>query len=393
MSETRTDLLLLGATGSIGASTVDLVRQYPDRFRLVGATAHRRVDELVALARDLDIAVLHLTDPEARDRAVRDHPDLADRFVDPGEGPDGLLGRCPGSLVVNGIVGAAGLEPTVAALDRGHDVALANKEALVVGGELVLDAARRGGARLIPVDSEHSAIAQCLRGNPAHEVRRLWLTASGGPFRDHDPAQLAHVTLEEVLAHPTWDMGPKISVDSATMMNKGLEVVEAHLLFATPLDRIDVVIHRQSIIHSMVEMRDGAFLAQLGAPDMKIPILYALAGEEHLECDLAPFDPLTAGTLTFEAPDPDRYPCLGLARRAAEAGGAGPIVLNAANEVAVAGLLRGELSFADIPRVIETALARLPLDAVASVDEALARDRDTRRATQELVAGLTRTKR
>ena len=301
-------------------------------------------------------------------------------------GPDGLLAlleQAPGAMVVNGLVGAAGLAPTVWSLERGHDVALANKEALVVGGPLVLDAARRSGARLWPVDSEHSAIAQCLRGNPHAELSRIWLTASGGPFRDRDPETLAEVGLDEVLDHPTWDMGPKVTVDSATMMNKGLEVLEAHFLFDVPIERIEVVVHRESIVHSLIELRDGAFLAQMGAPDMRVPILYALGEGEHLASAVAPWSPLEAPTLHFEAPDRRRYPCLDLARRAGEVAGAAPIVLNAANEVAVAALLRGELSFGRIPGVIERALERIPLDPVGSVDEALRRDRDTREQTAE----------
>lgn len=377
MSATPRSLILLGATGSIGTSTIDLVRRNPERFAIVGMTASRRHVELAALATEFADARLQLSDPDAA--AALRAAGFGDRTVAPGH--DGLvemLERNPGAMVVNGLVGAAGLQPTVTALERGHDVALANKEALVVGGPLVAEAARRGGARIWPVDSEHSAIAQCLRGNPPEEVARLWLTASGGPFRDRDPETLADVTLEEVLNHPTWDMGPKITVDSASMMNKGLEVLEAHLLFDVPIERIGVVIHRESIIHSMVELRDGAFLAQLGAPDMRVPILYALSEGAHAPCDVAPWSPLDAPTLHFEAPDPRRYPCLDLARRAGEAGGAAPIVLNAANEVAVAAVLRGELPFRGIAAVIERALDTLPLDGVDSVEAALERDRRTR---------------
>jgi 1-deoxy-D-xylulose-5-phosphate reductoisomerase len=386
-------LVLLGATGSIGRSTVDLVRRYPDRFRIVGASTHRRADDLVPLARDFGIGHLAVVDAGAREAAARNHADLGAHWTAPGgEGLLELIEACPGALVVNGVVGAAGLAPTVHALERGHDVALANKEALVVGGHLVLEAAERGQSTLWPVDSEHSAIAQCLRGNPAREVHQLWLTASGGPFRDRDPRTFGEVTLAEVLRHPTWDMGPKITVDSATMMNKGLEILEAHLLFGTPLARIQVVVHRQSIVHSMVEFVDGAFLAQLGEPDMRLPILYALTGGEHVEADVAPFDPVRAGSLTFEAPDPARYPCLDLARQAAAAGGAASIVLNAANEEAVAALLREAVSFEEIPRLIEHALAELPLTGVASVSEALDRDELTRRHTRQHVARRSRTK-
>ncbi|MDX1450570.1 MAG: 1-deoxy-D-xylulose-5-phosphate reductoisomerase, partial [Acidimicrobiia bacterium] len=378
--------------GSIGTSTIDLVRRHPDRFRIVGATTHRRVDELGALAAEFDVPHLLVTDPEAAREFRREHPRWSDRLV--GEGPDGLVDivtAVDGAMIVNGVVGAAGMRPTIEALAHGHDVALANKEALVVGGPLVLRAAEQGGGRLWPVDSEHSAIAQCLRGNPTSEVSRLWLTASGGSFRDRDPSTMGDITLAEILDHPTWDMGPKITVDSATMMNKGLEILEAHYLFGIELARIEVVIHRQSIVHSMVEFQDGAFLAQMGQPDMRVPILYALSRGEHQATDVAPFDPVSGGSLTFETPDPARYPCLELAKRAAAVGGCAPIVLNAANEVAVAAVLREELSFVEIPRVIEAALDVDHGGEVASLDEALDVDRRTRETARELVGGFSRT--
>jgi 1-deoxy-D-xylulose-5-phosphate reductoisomerase len=373
-------LVLLGATGSIGRSTLDLLKRFPQRFRLWGAVAGRRDEPLVEIVRAHQVKRFALGDPEARARCLQAHPELKESLAAPGD--EGILELIAGApaetLVVNGLVGAVGLAPTVAALERGLDVALANKEALVVGGELVLAAARRGQARLWPVDSEHSAVAQCLRGTGEGELRRIWLTASGGPFRDTAPEDLAKVSLEQVLSHPNWDMGPKITVDSATMMNKGLEVIEAQHFFQVPLDDVRIVLHRQSIVHSMVELRDGAFLAQLGAPDMHLPILYALSGGEHWEHEAAPFDPLRMGRLDFEEPDPRRYPCLALARQAAEAGGSAVIVLNAANEEAVAGLLRRELSFVEIAALIERALAALSGPAVSSVPEALEKDRETR---------------
>ena len=375
-------LVILGATGSIGQSTLDLVRRYPERFGVAALSANRRGDELVALAREFPEAALFLGDPDARDAVLANHRDLRSRFC---ETLTEFFEIDPGAMVVNGLVGAAGLGPTVDALERGLDVALANKEALVVGGQLVLDAAARGNAKLWPVDSEHSAIAQCLRGNPTKEVSRIWLTASGGPFRDHDPDALANVTLDEVLDHPTWDMGPKITVDSASMMNKGLEVIEAHWLFDLPLDRIEVVVHRESIVHSFVEFVDGVFLAQLGAPDMRLPILFALTEGEHIGCEVAPWTPISAPALHFEAPDPRRYPCLELAREAARRGGSAPIVLNAANEEAVAALLDHRLEFSQIPGVIEAAMAEASTDAARSVDEALALDRDTRIRVRESI--------
>jgi len=383
MASTRKQLILLGATGSIGTSTIDLVRRMPERFEVVAMTAHRRHAELATLLREFDGAWWQLGEDDARAAL---EADFGARALAPGhEGFVEALERFPGAMVVNGLVGASGLRPTFTALERGYDVALANKEALVVGGELVLGAARRGGARIWPVDSEHSAIAQCLRGNPPDEVAKLWLTASGGPFRDRDPETLADVTLEEVLNHPTWDMGPKITVDSASMMNKGLEVLEAHFLFDVPIERIGVVIHRESIVHSMIELRDGAFLAQMGAPDMRVPILFALTEGVHAPTDVAPWSPLGCPTLHFEEPDLKKYPCLTLARRAGEAGGAAPIVLNAANEVAVAAVLRGELSFVGIASVIERALGAIPLDPVHDVDEALDRDHRTREQASALL--------
>ena len=382
----RRSLVVLGATGSIGCSTLDLVRRYPGRFEVVALSANRRGVELATLARDFPEAALYLREESVRADLVADQPELRARFCDRIED---LFEIDPAAMVVNGLVGAAGLAPTIAALDLGLDVALANKEALVVGGQLVLDSARRSGARLWPVDSEHSAIAQCLRGNPSAELSRIWLTASGGPFRDHDPAALASVTLDEVLAHPTWDMGPKVSVDSASMMNKGLEIIEAHWLFGLPLERIEVVVHRESIVHSFVEFSDGVFLAQMGAADMRLPILFALAEGEHLECDVAPWSPLSAPALHFEAPDARRYPCLELARQAGRTGGSAPIVLNAANEEAVAGLLESRVGFAGIPGIIEGALAAHTHGAISSIEEALSVDHETRIRVREGILKVT----
>ncbi|RKZ13326.1 1-deoxy-D-xylulose-5-phosphate reductoisomerase [bacterium] len=377
-------LVILGATGSIGQSTLDLVRRYPERFTVTALSARRRGEELAKLAEEFPQAALHLADTAARDGFIESHPQLKARLH--GDLED-LYGIESGALVVNGLVGAAGLAPTVNALERGLDVALANKEALVVGGQLVLDAAQRGGARLWPVDSEHSAIAQCLRGNPQCELSKIWLTASGGPFRDHEPAALASVSLAEVLDHPTWDMGPKVTVDSASMMNKGLEILEAHWLFGVQIADIEVVIHRESIVHSFVEFRDGVFLAQMGAPDMRLPILFALSGGEHLACDAAPWSPLQADSLHFAAPDPALYPCLELARAAGRSGASAPIVLNAANEVAVAALLAGELEFTGIPPVIDRALQAHQTVPVGSVEEALDLDARTRISVRESILG------
>ncbi len=380
-------LVLLGATGSIGQSTLDLLPRYPQRFEVFAASANTRGKELAGIIRAHGVQRFALVEEKARKAFAEANPDLREGLAaSGGEGILQLLAEAPAdALVVNGLVGAAGLQPTVAALSRGLDVALANKEALVVGGELVLEAAQRGKATLWPVDSEHSAIAQCLRAAGPSELRRIWLTASGGPFRDTRPEDLKNVSLEQVLDHPNWDMGPKITVDSATMMNKGLEVIEAKLLFGLELRDVQVVLHRQSIVHSMIELQDGAFLAQLGTPDMRLPILYALSGGEHWATNFPSLDPLSMGSLDFEAPDLRRYPCLGLARAAAEAGGSAPLVLNAANEEAVAGLLRGELSFVEIAPLIERALQSLSGPAAGSIPEALERDAATRRMVRSWI--------
>jgi 1-deoxy-D-xylulose-5-phosphate reductoisomerase len=292
--------------------------------------------------------------------------------------------------VVNGVVGAVGLAPTIAAAERGVRIALANKESLVVGGELVRAAVRSGGAELLPVDSEHSAIAQCLSGRQPEEIEKLVLTASGGPFRTMPAEKLREVTVQEVLAHPTWNMGPKITVDSATLMNKGLEVIEAHHLFGVPYRDIDVVVHPGSYVHSCVTFRDGAVMAQLGSPDMRVPLMYAMAGEKRWPLAAERLDLLRIGTLCFEPPDLERFVCLRLAREAGEAGGTAPIVLNAANEVAVAALLEGRLRYVDIASVIASTLAAMPQGSVASVTEALAIDAAARREAEASLIRLVR---
>jgi 1-deoxy-D-xylulose-5-phosphate reductoisomerase len=289
-------------------------------------------------------------------------------------------------LVLNALVGAAGLGPTIAALGEGADLALANKESLVVGGELVTHLAEATGAQIVPVDSEHSALAQLIAGEAAGTVERLVLTASGGPFRGRSRTELEAVTVEQALAHPTWDMGGKITIDSATLMNKGLELIEAHHLFGTPYERIDVVVHPQSIVHSLIHLCDGATLAHLGYPDMRVPIAYALHFPERAEVPVRTLDLVELGVLTFEAVDLDAFPCLRLAREAAEAGGTAPCVLNAANEVAVHAFLDGRLPFLGIGDVIERALERLDVGRVHSFDSLYDADRDARALAAELVA-------
>ncbi len=381
------ELVVLGATGSIGRQTLELVRAHPDRLRVAAVACRSRVDvlaeELASLAAAFPGAqppLVAVTDPEARERAAGLlGPDI--RLL--GAGPTALeeAVTAPDTVhvVVNGLVGAAGLAPTLAAARRGVRIALANKESLVVGGELVAREVAAGGSEVLPVDSEHAAIAQCLSGRTPQEIARLVLTASGGPFRETPAAELERVSLEQVLAHPTWKMGPKITVDSATLMNKGLEIIEAHHLFGLPYDRIDVIVHPGSIVHSLVEFVDGALLAQLGTPDMRVPLQYAVAGERHWPLGGTRLDLLATGTLRFEPPDPERFPCLHLAREAGEAGGTAPIVLNAANEVAVAALLDGRIRYADVPRIIAETLAEGETGRVDDLADALAVDARARR--------------
>lgn len=366
-------LAILGSTGSIGVNTLEVAGSFPDRFRIVSLAAgtnlellERQVElhrpELVAV-RDADGAA-----------ALRDRLGKRCAVV---HGPDGLRAAATRSGVdtaVGAIVGAAGLPAVHAAVDRGIDLALANKESLVIAGELLTRRAAESGSRILPVDSEHNALHQCLRGEASGEVRRIWLTASGGPFRALDRDALSRVTPEQALQHPTWRMGPKITVDSATLMNKGLEVIEARWLFDVEADRIRVVVHPQSVMHSMVEFVDGSFKAQLGVTDMRHPIQYALTWPERCESPLEGFDPARVGRLDFEEPDTERFPCLGLAFDALRSGGAAPAVLNAANEVAVQSFLDGQSSFMQIPSIIASTLARHAGDSAGSLEQLLAVD-------------------
>ncbi|MBD0280930.1 MAG: 1-deoxy-D-xylulose-5-phosphate reductoisomerase [Thermoleophilaceae bacterium] len=347
-------ILIVGSTGSIGTQALDVVER-SDELEVVGLAAASSWDSLTEQARRFGVPRIALADPDAAARAA-EHSE-----VDVLAGSEGLVELITDTdcdLVLNALVGSAGLGPTVAALGEGLDLALANKESLVVGGELVTALAEATGAQLIPVDSEHSALYQLIAAEAPGSVERLVLTASGGPFRGR--ADLEGVTREEALAHPTWDMGGKITIDSATLMNKGLELIEAHHLFGVPYERIDVIVHPQSIVHALVHLNDGASLAHLGYPDMRVPISYALHHPERADVAVATLDLVEVGSLTFEEPDPDTFACLRLAREAAVAGGTAPCVLNAANEVAVHAFLRGELSFTGIARVIESTLSGLP---------------------------------
>ena len=377
-------LALLGSTGSIGRSTLDVVSAFPDAFAIKSLAAGRNVDLLVEQVARYRPECVSVVD-ESVAREVQDRIDSEIRVL---HGPEGLIEAATWSgvnMVVSSIVGAAGLAPTYAAVQAGLDIALANKEALVVAGEQMNRAAEKSGSRILPVDSEHNALHQCLRGETIDEVRHLWLTASGGPFRGTSLARLQTVTREEALNHPTWEMGPKITIDSATLMNKGLEVIEARWLFDLGPDRIRVVVHPQSVVHSMVEFTDGSFKAQLGITDMRHPIQYALSWPARWATELPAFDPLAVGRLDFEAPDIDRFPCLGLAYAALEAGGVAPAVLNAANEVAVQAFLENSIGLLDIPSLIREALDRHAGEPATSVEQLLEVDRRTRRTAAEIL--------
>jgi 1-deoxy-D-xylulose-5-phosphate reductoisomerase len=376
-------LLILGSTGSIGTQALDVVARAPGAFELVGLSAERSHKDLVAQARAHGVGRIALTDTNAAARAAEAWTD--GEVLQGAEGLVRLVAESRADLVLNAIVGSAGLGPTIVALTEGIDVALANKESLVVGGELVMALSEATGAQLVPVDSEHSALHQLLAGEHPGTVDSLVLTASGGPFRGWARGDLEGVTVEQALRHPTWAMGGKITIDSATLMNKGLEVIEAHWLFGTPYDRIDVVVHPQSIMHALVQLCDGAALAHLGHPDMRVPIAYALHHPERVDVPVRRLDLAAVGSLDFEAPDLDAFPCLRLAREAAEAGGTATCVLNAANEVAVHAFLGGRLGFMGIPAVIERTLERLPTERVHSFQSLYAADADARRVAGELV--------
>ncbi len=375
-------VLILGSTGSIGVQALDVVGRSDD-IEVVGLSADRDWHGLVAQAHEQGVRRIALADSAAAEaaRAEFDGEVLG--------GPAGLVEfvvESGADLVLNAIVGSAGLGPTVATLGEGIDLALANKESLVVGGELVMQLAQGTGARVIPVDSEHSALHQLIEGERAGTIDKLVLTASGGPFRGRTREELGDVSVADALRHPTWDMGGKITIDSATLMNKGLEVIEAHHLFGTPYERIDVVVHPQSIVHSYILLCDGAALAHLGHPDMRVPIAYALHHPERVDVPVRALDLAEVGALTFEPVDNHAFPCLGLARDAGMAGGTAPCVLNAANEVAVHAFLSGELPFLGIPAVIEEALERLPAAPVRAFDSLYEADREAREIAAAAVA-------
>lgn len=376
MVDTRADVTprgvaVLGSTGSIGTTALRVIARHPDRFRVSALTAFNNVPLLREQVRELAPAFVGIVNgnggqaPEGWSTGVACLVDAAK--------------RADTDIVLNAVVGAAGLDATIAALEAGKRVALANKESLVLGGEIVTDAARRGGGEIVPIDSEHSAILQCIAGRSRKDIRRVILTASGGPFRGWTRDQLAAATVTDALRHPTWQMGKKITVDSATLANKALEVIEAHFLFGLPYDRIEIVVHPQSVVHSMVEFVDGSVIAQLGAPSMELPVLYALTHPERVEdCAMPSFDPVAHSPLTFEPVAEDEFPALGLGLRAARLGGAAPAVFNAANEKAVDLFIKGRLRFSLITRAIETALDEFERMPGATRDDLLRADASAR---------------
>ncbi len=382
----RKRLLILGSTGSIGTQALDVCTR-SEELELVGLSAERSWEELLAQASEHRVAHVALADAHAAARASEAWTEGTVYG-----GPEGLVRlvlESEADLVLNALVGSAGLGPTVAALGEGIDLALANKESLVVGGELVSALAEATGARIVPVDSEHTALHQLLAGQPPGSVHGMTITASGGPFRGRSRSELQDVTVKQALAHPTWAMGGKITIDSATLMNKGLEVMEAHHLFALAYERIDVVVHPQSLVHGVVRLADGAMLAHLGPPDMRIAISYALHGGESVPLAIAPLDLAAVGSLTFEPVDLDAFPCLRLALAAARAGGTAPCVLNAANEVAVHAFLGGRLRFVEIDEVIERVLCELPGEPVEAFESLYEADGRARELAEEAVLEST----
>jgi 1-deoxy-D-xylulose-5-phosphate reductoisomerase len=371
-------ITLLGSTGSIGTQTLDIVENNPDKFRIVGLAAGSNVEMLAKQVRQFRPEIVAIGNeaklPELKD--ALSSLDYTPIIVAGAAGTIEVAGYGAAESVVTGIVGCAGLLPTIAAIKAGKDIALANKETLIAGGPVVLPLVEEYGVKLLPADSEHSAIFQCLQGVPPGGLRRIILTASGGAFRDLPAEKLASVTIADALKHPNWSMGQKITIDSATLMNKGLEVIEAHYLFGVDYDNIDIVVHPQSIIHSLIELQDTSVLAQLGWPDMRLPLLYALSWPDRIGTDWKKFDLVTAGDLTFRAPDRVKYPCIDLAYAAGRAGGSMPAVLNGANEQAVALFLDEKIHFLDIPKTIEKVCDKHRNDftATPSLDDILAAD-------------------
>jgi 1-deoxy-D-xylulose-5-phosphate reductoisomerase len=376
-------VLILGSTGSIGTQALEVIGR-SEELQAVGLAAGSGWELTIEQAREHGVPAIALADEDAAERA---RGAWSGRVLAGEEGVRELIASAGADLVLNGIVGAAGLGSTVVALTEGVDVALANKESLVVGGELVMALAEATGARLLPVDSEHSALHQLIGAEAPGTVEKLVLTASGGPFRGRE--DLSGVSVDDALAHPTWKMGGRITIDSATLMNKGFEAIEAHHLFGVPYERIDVVVHPQSLVHSLIQLNDGSSLAHLGYPDMRVPISYALHFPERADVDVPQLDLAAAGALSFEAPDLETFPCLRLALEAGAAGGTAPCVLNAADEVAVAAFLDGRIPFTGIAAVIERVLEEMPARPVSHFDDLFAADAEARQRSEDQVRGLT----
>lgn len=380
---------ILGSTGSIGTNTLAVIRAFPDQFRVVGLAAGNDAKGLAAQVATFRPAVVSVATEAAR-QTLASMVDLSGIEVGVGEEGMSRVATVRGAdLVVAAAVGAVGLVPTLAAIQAGKDVALANKETLVIAGEIMTREQRARGTRLLPIDSEHCALHQCLADKDPRGVRKLWLTASGGPFRRRDGSTFASITIEEALNHPTWRMGRKITIDSATLMNKALEIIEAHWLFGIPGRDIDVVVHPQSAVHSMVEFVDGTILAQFGRTDMRIPIQYALSFPEVWESPLPPMDWSSALALTFEPPDHGRFRSLGLAQRSLEQGGTAPAALNAANEIAVQAFLDGAISFPAITQIVEEVLSTHTVSSAAELGDVLAADQMARAAARKACADRT----
>ncbi len=372
------NVVLLGSTGSIGTSTIKVVNDLPDRLRLVGLAAGNNVDLLLEQALRHRPAAISIADP-GKAASLRDALGTAAEVF---SGAEGLvrLATMPGAdVVLIAIVGTAGLRPALAAIRAGHDIAVASKEILVMAGEIVMSEARKYGVRVLAVDSEHSAIFQCLDGKPSCSVRNLWLTASGGPFRSTPTEEMAKVTVQQALKHPSWVMGRKITIDSATLFNKGLEMIEARWLFDIEMERVGVVVHPQSVVHSVVEFIDGSMLAQLSMPDMCLPIQYALTYPERVASDRVQTNLPKLGSLTFEEPDPERFPALALARQAGEAGGTLPAVLNAANEIAVEAFVRGRIGFTRISEIVRDVMEHHQVTSHPTLEQILEADAWARR--------------
>jgi 1-deoxy-D-xylulose-5-phosphate reductoisomerase len=375
-------VLILGSTGSIGTQALEVIGA-SDGLQVAGLSADSSWERVLAQARDHGVPAVALADPEAAERAAAA---WGGQVLAGEDGVRELIVTSKPDLVLNAVVGAAGLGPTIVALTEGIDLALANKESLVIGGELVMALAEATDARIIPVDSEHSALYQLIRSEPPGTVDRLVLTASGGPFRGR--TDLAGITIDEALAHPTWEMGGRITIDSATLMNKGFEMIEAHHLFGVPYERIDVVVHPQSIVHALVHLNDGASLAHLGYPDMKVPISYALQFPERADVDVPTLDLASVGQLSFEQPDTETFACLRLAREAGEVGGTAPCTLNAADEVAVEAFLDRRIPFTGIPEVIDRTLESIPGGPVRHFEELFEVDEAAREHARGVIEGL-----